>query len=248
MAKDLFSEGAQNYARYRPGYPAELFDYILSFVKEKKQGWDCATGNGQSAGQLAHYFEKVEATDISEAQLANAVHKSNIHYQVLPAEKTSFADNSFDLITVATAYHWLDHEAFAREARRVGKNGCIVAVWVYHTLHSQDEAVNEVYDHFYHDITGPYWEAERRFVDEQYKTVAFDFSPLPSRPFKMTMHWTREDFLGYLSTWSAVRKYIAVNGSSPLALIEPALKDIWKDGEVKDIDFLLSLRLGKIEK
>ena len=65
--------------------------------------------------------KKVEATDISEAQLSKAVQKENIHYQISPAEKTPFADNTFDLITVATAYHWLNWDEFHKEATRVGK-------------------------------------------------------------------------------------------------------------------------------
>jgi hypothetical protein len=48
MAKDLFSKQSDLYARYRPTYPKELYDYILSFVKEKNTVWDCATGNGQA--------------------------------------------------------------------------------------------------------------------------------------------------------------------------------------------------------
>ncbi len=68
MAKDLFSDQAKRYAKFRPSYPQELFDYIISFVTEQNTAWDCATGNGQSASVLSNYFEKVEATDISEAQ------------------------------------------------------------------------------------------------------------------------------------------------------------------------------------
>ena len=75
MAKDLFSGHSKSYAKYRPGYPKELFEYILQFVERKEKVWDCATGNGQAAVVLADYFEKVEATDISEAQIKNAVVK-----------------------------------------------------------------------------------------------------------------------------------------------------------------------------
>src|SRR5436305_14034007 len=125
MPKDLFSEQAEFYARYRPSYPRDLFDYIVSFVPGRKRAWDCATGNGQAASLLADYFEIVDATDISESQLDKAVHKENIIYHVCPAEKTVFAENSFDLITVATAYHWLDWPAFYKEASRVGRPGAV---------------------------------------------------------------------------------------------------------------------------
>jgi len=58
MSKDLFSNQASTYARYRPVYPKELYNYILKFVTEKNMAWDCATGNGQAALALAPYFKK----------------------------------------------------------------------------------------------------------------------------------------------------------------------------------------------
>lgn len=48
MSKDLFSNQAEGYAKYRPVYPKELFDHILQYVIEKNTAWDCATGNGQA--------------------------------------------------------------------------------------------------------------------------------------------------------------------------------------------------------
>ncbi|MES1225625.1 MAG: methyltransferase domain-containing protein [Bacteroidota bacterium] len=105
MAKDLFSVQSADYAKYRPNYPVELIEYILGFVIEKKLAWDCATGNGQAAILLSNYFEKVIATDLSENQLLQAVPKENISYSISRAGETAFADNSFDLITIAQAYH-----------------------------------------------------------------------------------------------------------------------------------------------
>src|SRR5215217_2960208 len=105
MAKDLFSDQSEFYSRFRPTYPQDLFEYILAFADEKKLAWDCATGNGQAATVLADYFEKVEASDLSQSQLDQAVPKKNISYHLCPAEHTPFPDSCFDLITVAQAYH-----------------------------------------------------------------------------------------------------------------------------------------------
>jgi ubiquinone/menaquinone biosynthesis C-methylase UbiE len=248
MTKDLFSAQADVYAKYRPTYPKELFNYILSFVKERNVAWDCATGNGQAAQALAEYFEKVEATDISEAQLNNAFQKENIHYQVAQAEHTPFDDNSFDLITVATAYHWLNWDGFHKEATRVGKKDCVVAVWSYHLFTCEDENVEKIIRHFYYDITAPHWDAERKFVDEKYTTIKFDFSPLPSKDFDIQLAWTKEQFLGYLQSWSAVQNYIKQKGSSPIDLIIDDVNAVWKDGEQKAIHFPLFLRIGRVEK
>ena len=248
MIKDLFSNQANAYAKYRPGYPIELFEYIISFVENKITAWDCATGNGQAAAVLSGYFKKIIATDISEAQLQNAVQKDNISYQISPAEKTHFADNSFDLITVATAYHWFDHKPFYKEATRVGKNDCVVAVWAYTALISKDENLNKLYQHFYQKIIKPYWEPERRYVDEEYETVPFDFKPLPSKTFYSTYQWTKDQFKGYIETWSAVQKYKKVNGESPLLQIAKELDQTWPDNEIKEVCFSIHLRMGRIEK
>lgn len=105
MSKDIFSKQANSYAKYRPLYPEELFDHILQFVTERNCVWDCATGNGQAAIALAPHFKQVIATDISEKQLSLAKRYENIQYQFAAAEHTNFPDNSFDLITVAQAYH-----------------------------------------------------------------------------------------------------------------------------------------------
>jgi ubiquinone/menaquinone biosynthesis C-methylase UbiE len=248
MAKDLFSERANLYAQYRPTYPEVLFEYILSFVKERKMAWDCATGNGQAAVHLAQSFDQVEATDISEAQLRNAVLKENIHYQVSAAEATPFNDNTFDLITIATAYHWLDWDAFHKEATRVGKPGCVIAAWATYTMRLPEDELQQLYFQFYREIVGSFWEPERRYVDDQYETVAFNFQPLPIQNFEIELEWTKQQFKGYLETWSATQKYMKTNGASPLDIIEVKLNALWKDEEKKKLAIPLCLRLGRVVK
>jgi ubiquinone/menaquinone biosynthesis C-methylase UbiE len=248
LAKDLFSNQASDYAKYRPTYPKELFEYIVAFVQNKTMAWDCATGNGQAAGLLSGYFEKVIATDISKAQLENAVQKNNISYQISPAEKTPFPDNSFDLITVATAYHWFEHKAFYKEATRVGKNNCVVAAWTYGSLNANDKKLNQIYQHFYQNIIKTYWEPERKHVDENYETVPFDFTSLPSNIFYSNYQWTKDQFIGYIETWSAVQKYKKINGESPLLQIAEELDQAWKHNELKEIIFSIYLRIGRIKK
>lgn len=248
MPKDLFSERSEFYARYRPTYPRELFDYVFGFVDEPAHAWDCATGNGQAAVVLAGHFTKVDASDISAAQLEKAVQRSNIRYYLTAAEHTPFAEDTFDLITVAQAYHWLDWKAFHTEATRVGKQNAVVAIWTYNLFQSGDEPLNEVIHHFYHDITGPYWDPARKYVQEGYRTVAFEFEPLPSKEFAIELDYNKEEFKGYLSSWSAVQDYIRKNGTSPLHLIENDLDRVWNTPQRKKFHFPLMLRMGRIRK
>src|SRR6185369_7699774 len=116
-------------ARHRPQYPKELFSYLRQICAEHNFAWDCATGNGQAAVSLAKYFAHVEATDVSAEQIEHGLVHPNVHYSVSPAEHTPFHDQSFDLITVATAVHWFDQPQFFREVDRVLKPSGVLAIW-----------------------------------------------------------------------------------------------------------------------
>ena len=247
MPKDLFSKQADLYAKYRPTYPQELYNYILSFVKEKITCWDCATGNGQAAIVLADYFKKVFATDISAAQIEKAVVKENIEYSVCPAESTPFANNTFDLVTVAQAYHWIKWDDFKKEITRISKPGAIIAIWTYYDRITEDKKIDIAVKRFYDDITKPYWDAERKHVDEKYDTVEFDYDLLPAKTFDSILYWQREDLIGYIKTWSAIQKFQKVNGYSPVPAIEEEINQLWPGGETKKVVFPIYLKLGRIK-
>ena len=70
--KDNFSVQSEGYSKFRPVYPNELYKEILKHVSQFESCWDCATGNGQMAIELAPHFESIQATDISMDQLNKA--------------------------------------------------------------------------------------------------------------------------------------------------------------------------------
>jgi len=248
VAKDLFSKQADLYARYRPTYPKELYEYILSFVNEKNIAWDCATGNGQAAVVLSGYFKKVMATDISAAQIEKATPKENIEYKICPAESTPFKENSFDLVTVAQAYHWIKWDEFRKEVTRVCKPNAIIAVWMYYKHSTGDKRIDGAVHDFYENVTRPYWDYERKYVEDLYATVDFDYELLPVKQFETILNWQREDLVGYISSWSAIQKYSKVNGHSPIPIMEEEINKLWPEGEVKKVIFPIFLKLGRIIK
>lgn len=246
MSKDLFSKQAADYARYRPSYPPALIEYVLEFVENKSLAWDCATGNGQAARALATSFKKVVATDVSEKQLALAKQTENIEYLRCPAEQTPFTDNIFDLVTIAQAYHWFNFTAFEKEVRRVSKPGAVIAAWGYNLITTYDAAIDSMIKKFYTDIIGPYWDEERKFVEDNYKTVPFNFSALPEKDFSINAEWTRDNLVGYFNSWSAVRNFIDDKNHNPVDLIVDELSAIWGKEEVKPVAFPLFLRIGRV--
>jgi SAM-dependent methyltransferase len=244
--KDLFSKQAGVYAKYRPGYPLELINYILSFVKERDNAWDAATGNGQAARLLAPHFKHVSATDMSEKQLEQAIEDPRISFSVSSSEKTSFAKSSFDLVTVAQAYHWFNFEEFKNEVMRVGKPGSILAIWGYGLIHSTENKIQDLILHFYKDVVGQYWDPERRYVDEEYRTIPFPYADLPGKNLSIEVNWSIEDLAGYCNSWSSVQHYIKARGENPVDQFHKALNQIWSSGKSLTFSFPSFLRLGKI--
>lgn len=241
--KDFFSGHAKLYATFRPTYPAELYQFIFDNVKEFSTAWDCATGNGQVAQHLSLRFKKVFATDISQQQLDHAIKADNITYSVQPAENTDFSNQAFDLITVGQALHWFDLEKFYMEVRRVAKPDSLLAVWGY-ALCTVSPEIDKHFLHFYHHIVGPYWDSARKMVEEEYRTIPFPFQEIKTPTFTIQVVWTLEQFLGYLSTWSATQKYIKANGHDPVPSIMKKIKHQWV-GE-RTVTFPVFLKLGKI--
>ncbi len=242
-AKDLFSSQSKAYAAFRPTYPRELYEFIFAHTKKFERAWDCATGNGQVARDLSTRVTKVYATDISQQQLDEAFCGPNIEYSISKAEQTSFPDKYFDLITVGQALHWINTTAFYNEVNRVGRNGSTLAVWGYSLL-TINEALDEHFNNFYFNIVGRYWDAARRLVENKYSGIEFPFSDRLEKEFEIATEWTREQFAGYLTSWSATQKFIKTEGYNPVPDFIQSIEHVWKDSVSNVVRFPVFVKLG----
>ncbi len=240
--KDNFSHNSKNYRKYRPQYPEELIQYLIQLVTNRGIVWDCGTGNGQLAFALAPYFSRVEATDISPQQMAEANQRENINYSSVPAERTNFPDSIFDLVTVAQAVHWFQFHDFYREVRRVLKPGGIICIIGYGLLRANRET-NSIIDHFYNNVVGSYWDPERKYLDNEYKTIPFPFKEREAPQFYIEYTWSLEQLAGYLRTWSAVNHFRKVQHYDPVKKIEGSLRESFGDKGV--VSFPVLLRVGE---
>ena len=207
LMKDNFSSQSHNYAKFRPSYPPEFFAFLNTIVTQRKNAWDCGTGNGQIAFELAKSFDRVYATDISQSQLDNALNCENIEYSLQPAEKTNFKSQTFDLIIVAQAIHWFDFEKFYEEARRTAKENARICLVGYGRIRISPH-IDPLISDFYTNVVGEYWDAERKFIDENYETIPFPFDEITTPEFEIKQQWDLEHFIGYLNTWSSVKHFI----------------------------------------
>jgi SAM-dependent methyltransferase len=241
--KDHFSRQAADYAKFRPRYPQELFNYLETIAPSRQLAWDCGTGNGQAAVRLASVFDRVIATDASEKQIANAEPHEHVEYRVAPAENSGIESETIDLIMVAQALHWFDLNGFYAEVQRVLKPAGVLAASVYNLLHI-DPAIDEIVNRYYYEVVGPFWPPERKLV-EQFADLSFPFYEIDPPEFEMTAQWNLDHLVGYLGTWSATQRLIAAKGSEPLEQITDDLRNAWGDPQqMRKVIWPLTLRLG----
>jgi SAM-dependent methyltransferase len=244
VSKDLFSNHANQYAAFQPTYPKELYDFIFSHVRSFETVWDAGTGNGQVARDLSKQFEQVIASDISARQLENAYQAKNIFY-FQTGETLILSNKEFDLVCVAQAIHWFDREKFYAEVKRLAKPEAVIAVWGYGLL-GINPKIDFLIKDFYANIIGPYWDKERKLVDEEYKTISFPFSEIEAPSFSFSFPWALAEFQGYLNTWSSVQKYISENKINPVENLIATIQSLWVL-EKMEVTFPLFLRLGRVQ-
>jgi SAM-dependent methyltransferase len=244
--EDHFSKRAQTYAQYRPGYPQELFAYLSEQTPDHHLAWDCATGSGQAAHGLVPYYDRVIATDASAEQISNAQPHERITYRVEPAEETSLVTHSVDLVTVAIAIHWFDFERFYQEVRRVVKPGGILAAWGYARPHITPQ-IDALIANLDDVILDDYWPDRLRYVHDHYQHLPFPFAELHPPEFSIEAEWDLNQLLGFLNTWSAVRRYEEKQGAHPFQMIWEDLLAAWGNpGQAREIRWRLYMRVGRV--
>ncbi|NNU15238.1 class I SAM-dependent methyltransferase [Parvularcula sp. ZS-1/3] len=221
-----FGANARRYAEGRPGYPGELFDWIVSEAPGTACAIDIATGSGQAALSLAERFTHVFASDISEEQIAHAPIAPNITYAVASAEKTGFASGVADAVTVATALHWFDFPKFWEEVRRICKPGALFCGWTYGLTEAEPEVQRELLDEVL-AIADPYWAEGNRLSLRGYQRdeIGFPFEEVTPPAIRMDLDWSVPRLIQMLETWSAVTRARADGHSATLDdLMEDAVR------------------------
>ncbi len=238
--KDHFSGHAADYARYRPHYPSDLYDWLARISPGQALAIDCATGNGQAAAGLANHFAQVLATDASAQQIAAARSVPGVRFQVAAAHSCPIEDGSADLVTVAQALHWFDLDAFYREVHRVLRPQGVLAVWCYQ-LAQVDPSIDALVYRYYTDTVGDYWPPERAAVEHAYRGMGPSWPTIDAPAFTMRCEWSVAQMLGYLASWSASRRAADTQGRDPLADLKRELPTLWGE-QPRPVRWPLQLR------
>ncbi len=245
-----FSDVAARYQRYRPTYPKALFHWLASLVPASAQVWDCACGSGQATAGLASISSTLVASDISRSQIAQAPELSGTWYLTASAERPPFREDSFDLVTVAQAAHWLDLARFQDAVRRVLRRGGVLTLWSY-GLMSVTPEVDRVVGELHRHELGPYWPTARSMVDRGYQglSLAHCFAKItpPAPALSLAASWSLDHVLGYIRTWSGYRRHSRATGEEALSDYGPLLREAWGSADARLVTWPLAILAGRLE-
>lgn len=110
----IFDEAAELYDRARPGYPAALYDDLatLAGIGPGCRVLEIGAGTGKATLPLAERGCEVVAVELGAA-LAAVARRNLARFPAVQVVTATFEEwplppEPFDLVLVATAYHWLD--------------------------------------------------------------------------------------------------------------------------------------------
>ncbi len=131
-----FSNRADNYAKYRPGYPPGVIDILKTDCGLTAKSIVADVGSG--TGILSELFLRNGNTVFGIEPNAAMRQASDHLLKEFPdfvsvdatAEATALAASSIDLITAAQAFHWFDRgQARTEFARILRPGGWVVLIW-----------------------------------------------------------------------------------------------------------------------
>lgn len=169
-------------------------------------------------------------------------------------ERDVAPQSSIDVVTIAQAIHWFDLPSFYKQVKWVLKKPHgVIAAWCY-TVPEVNDSVDAVLQQFYRISTGPYWEPQRKLVDQKLSSIDFPFEPVDgvdhTGPFQFVAERSMvfDNYLTYLRSWSAYQtareKGLELLSDDVIEEFKRAWAENGEDQKV--VKYPIYLRIGRV--
>ena len=211
--RKTFNTEAELYNKARPLYPEALFDTLvrITYLPADARLLEIGPGTGQATKALARRGYHITGVELGEAlaTVARRELRDFPHAEIITGafEDVDLPPKTFDLVFAATAFHWIKPEVRFTKPHRLLKPGSHLAI--IHTNHVSDEQ-GDAFFHSSHPIYEKYFPSKQ----EQKLTLprATDIKPaevddglfklIHFECFPLIMHYTIQEFLELISTYS----------------------------------------------
>ena len=125
----LFDQQAEAYDRFRPAYPDAVIDELLGPAPAGLDVLDVGCGTGIASRQMAQRGAKVLGVELAP-RMAEIARGHGVDVEIAAFEGCDAAGRTFDRVTSAQAWHWLDLPiATAKAACVLRPGGRLGLIW-----------------------------------------------------------------------------------------------------------------------
>jgi SAM-dependent methyltransferase len=148
----LFGERAESYDLFRPRYPDAVIDELLGHEPHVLDVLDVGCGTGIASRQLARRGAKVLGVELAP-RMAEIARRHGIAVEIGAFESWDAAGRTFDRVTSAQAWHWLDLPvATAKAASVLRPGGSLCLIW---NAGSQPDDLADALEEVYAGVVPP---------------------------------------------------------------------------------------------
>ena len=141
---EMFNQVAEYYDKYRPGYPKEIIDSLISVTGITKGSdlLEIGCGSGKATKQLIGNGFNILGIDPGEdlVRIGNERFKNeNVNFVKGRFEEYDFGQKKFDVIYAAQSFHWVPQPSgYQKCADALKENGYIALFWNMYVLNDND--------------------------------------------------------------------------------------------------------------
>lgn len=141
---EMFNQAAEYYDKYRPGYPQEIIDSLISVtgITEDSDLLEIGCGSGKATEQLTRKGFSIVGIDPGEdlVRIGNKRFKNeNVNFVKGRFEEYDFGQKKFDVVYAAQSFHWVPQPIGYQKCAYVLKdNGYLALFWNMYVLNDND--------------------------------------------------------------------------------------------------------------
>ncbi|MBE5940534.1 MAG: methyltransferase domain-containing protein [Lachnospiraceae bacterium] len=213
-----FDTVASTYEKLRPGYVEELYQKIFEYIPidENSNVVEIGSGGGQATAPMLKTGCKLTAVEYGEqfSALLKEKFKENPKFSVITGkfEDVEFAENSFDLVFSASAFHWIPEKIGYEKVYAMLKNGGVFARFANHPYRDKGNTalsmeIDDIYDEYYNKFYNKKRETICEYTEKQAKDRAmiankYGFTDIDYELFHRERVFTAKEYIELLGTYS----------------------------------------------
>lgn len=203
-----FGEGRETYDRIRPDYPRETIEDIIQLAKVRPDAriLEIGSGTGKATLPFAERGLNITALDASpeltEAAKKNLADFPNVQFVANSFEDAELEPQSYELITSAQAFHWVNPDVRYRKAHEVLKDNGHLAIFANFQNREKsglEQEVDALYRRLSPNYSPSYGSLER--LREELQTSGLFSDPL-HRTYDRVLTYSRDEYLDLQRSFS----------------------------------------------